>query len=46
MARVSMRMAMMMLLVLEGSVRGRYLFLRDARDNTDQLVFHLLHTKQ
>ena len=46
MAMVSMRMAMMMLLVLEGSVQGRYLFLRDARDNTDQLVFHLLHTKQ
>ena len=46
MSMVSMRMAMMMLLVLEGSVRGRYLFLRDARDNTDQLVFHLLHTKQ
>ena len=46
MAMVSMRMAMMMLLVLEGSAQGRYLFLRDARDNTDQLVFHLLHTKQ
>ena len=37
-------MAMMMLLVVEESAAELYLFLRDARDKADQLVFHLLHT--
>ena len=41
-------MAMMMPLVVEGSAAatGLYLFLRDRRDKVDQLVFHLLHTKE